>query len=85
VTRRRAPAHCAVDPRHWSRYLDGEFSSARCRECEAHLAGCADCRRQLGDLRHTVKALEAAGRQAVPPAVRAAFRRRARAAMARQR
>jgi anti-sigma factor RsiW len=85
VTRRRSPGHCAVDPGHWSRYLDGEFSSAKCRECEAHLAGCADCRRKLGDLRQTLKALEAARRQAVPPSLRAAFRRRARGAMAGQR
>jgi anti-sigma factor RsiW len=70
-----------VDAVHWSRYLDGEFSSAKCRRCEEHLAGCAECRGKLRDVRRTVQALQAAAHDAIPPAVRAVIRQRARAAL----
>jgi anti-sigma factor RsiW len=78
---RRPPStpHCEVNPVHWSQYLDGEFSSAKCRECEAHLAACAECRRKVGDLRRTLKVLAGAGRQPFPRAVKAGIRKRARA------
>lgn len=74
-----AKGHCEVDAVHWSRYLDGEFSSARCRECEAHLQDCPACRAKLRDLRRTVSRMRAAGRQPVPAEARRAMRRRARA------
>lgn len=83
MTRDRLNRHCEVDPLHWSRYLDGEFSSAKCRACEVHLQGCAACRTRLRDVRRTVKAMKAAARHPVPPAVMAAMRRRARAVVKR--
>jgi anti-sigma factor RsiW len=79
VTRRKKhSAHCEVDAIHWSQYLDGEFSSAKCRQCEVHLAGCADCREKLRDVRATVKTLRAASRQPLPASVKAAIRKQAR-------
>jgi anti-sigma factor RsiW len=68
-----------VDVIHWSRYLDGEFSSAKCRQCETHLAACAECRKKLRDVRTTVTTLKAASRQPVPASVKAAMRKQARA------
>ena len=79
MTRTRARAHCEVDAIHWSRYLDGEFTSARCRECDAHLAECAQCRAKLRGMRQTVAALRSAGRQPLPRSLQAAVRKRARA------
>ena len=65
MTRQRATSHRDVDPYLWSRYLDGEFTSVKCRACEAHLMECADCRAKLRGLRLTVTALHAAARAAV--------------------
>ena len=79
MTRKRASRHCAVDATHWSQYLDGEFTSAKCRACEAHLAECGECRAKLRGIRRTVAALHAAARQPLPRGVHAAVRRRARA------
>lgn len=79
MTRRGHSRHCEVDPTHWSQYLDGEFSSAKCRQCEVHLAGCAECREKLRDIRTTVRALRAASRQPLPASVKAAMRKQARA------
>jgi predicted anti-sigma-YlaC factor YlaD len=81
MTRRAAASHCRVDLEHWSRYLEGEFTSAQCLACDTHLKTCADCREKLGDVRRVVAALKAVGRQPLPPGVRAAARRRARALM----
>jgi anti-sigma factor RsiW len=78
MKRHKASPHCEVDAIHWSQYLDGEFSSARCRQCEAHLAECVECRAKLRDVRRTVTALKAAARQPLPRAVQAAARERAR-------
>ncbi|MDP2052678.1 MAG: zf-HC2 domain-containing protein [Acidobacteriota bacterium] len=80
-----ATAHCRVTPLHWSQYLDGEFSTAECRRCEAHLQGCESCRRKLQGLRRLVRACRAAGAKAVPVTVRATARRRARALLSRSR
>ena len=79
MTPRPSTAHCEVDAAHWSRYLEGEFTSAKCRQCEAHLAECPECRAKLRDVRHTVAALRSAARQPLPRAVQAAVRKRARA------
>ena len=78
MRRRQSSAHCDVDAIHWSRYLDGEFSSAKCRQCEEHLAGCPACRKQLREVQRTVKALQAAAREPIPIAVKRAIRSRAR-------
>jgi anti-sigma factor RsiW len=77
VSRRVGARHCDVDPRHWSRYLDGEFSVARCQECEVHLAGCRECQAELGDVRRILAACRAA-RRSLPARVRRTMRRRAR-------
>lgn len=80
-----ATAHCRVTPLHWSQYLEGEFSTAECRRCETHLRACEACREKLQGLRHAVKACRAAGATAVPAAVKATAKRRARALLARSR
>lgn len=80
-----AAAHCRVTPLHWSRYLEGEFSTAECRRCETHLESCEACRAKLQGLRRAVNACRAAGGSAVPVAVRATAKRRARALLARVR
>ena len=80
----RRAAHCRVTPGHWSRFLEGEFSSAECRRCEAHLKGCAECRLALTEVRQAVDACRAAGRKAVPVTVKARARKRARALLSRR-
>ena len=58
--------------------LDGELSASEFAETEAHLAGCATCRDELGWLR-TERRMVAARRQAdpgVPPAMWGAIQRR---------
>lgn len=79
MTRRGHGPHCDVDPIHWSQYLDGEFSSAKCRQCEVHLADCAECREKLRDLRKVVVASRSVARQSVPASVKAKMRHRAKA------
>ena len=74
-----AAAHCRVTPLHWSQYLEGELSTAACRRCETHLQECEACRVKLQGLRRAVSACRAAGKTAVPAAVRATAKRRARA------
>lgn len=72
-------AHCRVTPLHWSRYLEGEFSTAECRRCEAHLKTCGACRRELRGLERIVRTCRDSGRRALPAALRAEARQRARA------
>ena len=76
---RPSAAHCRVTPLHWSQYLEGEFSTAECRRCETHLQECDACRAKLKGLRQAVSACRAARATAVPTAVKAAAKRRARA------
>lgn len=83
--KRPASTHCRITPAHWSQFLEGEFSSAECRRCETHLKACADCRRALKGVRDVVGACNTAGRKAVPVAVKAVARRRARALLTRRR
>ncbi len=83
--KRPASAHCRITPAHWSQFLEGEFSSAECRRCETHLKACADCRLALKGVRQVVGACHTAGRRAVPVAVKAIARQRARAVLARRR
>lgn len=80
-----AAAHCRVTPRHWSQYLEGEFSTAECRRCETHLKTCPTCRAELQSVRHAIRGCRAAGVTAVPAAVKAAANRRARALLSRSR
>lgn len=85
ATKTASSTHCRVTPLHWSRYLEGEFSTAECRRCETHLQDCEACRAKLQGLRHAVSACRAAGATAVPAAVRATAKRRARALLSRSR
>ena len=80
-----ASAHCRITPSHWSQFLEGEFSSAECRRCEAHLKACAECRAALTGMRSAVDASRTEGRRAVPAAVKAAARKRARALLSHHR
>jgi len=79
VKRRQSDDHCSIELTHWSRYLDGEFSSAECRRCEAHLEECPECRARLRDVRQTIRACREAGRVALPKDVKTRARQRARA------
>ncbi|MGE0864180.1 MAG: anti-sigma factor [Vicinamibacterales bacterium] len=74
-----AAAHCRVTPLHWSRYLEGEFSTAECRRCEAHLKTCAACRSELQGLERVVRTCRDSGRRAVPATLKAEARQRAKA------
>jgi len=67
---------------HWSRYLDGEFSSAECRRCEEHLATCRECRERLRSVGQTIRACRQAGRVVVPADVKTRARKRAREILA---
>ena len=42
-----------------SAYYDGELDAARREQVEAHLNGCAECRRALADLKSLSEALSA--------------------------
>lgn len=44
-----------------SSYVDGDLTGVSCEELEAHLQGCAPCRRYLQSLKATREALRAAG------------------------
>jgi anti-sigma factor RsiW len=74
--RQARDAHCRVDWAHWSRYAEGEFSSAECRRCETHLAGCPACRARLREVHRTIAVCRRAGRAVLPPAVKARARRK---------
>lgn len=47
-------------------YLDGEAKEAICREIEAHLAECSDCRIVIDTMKKTIALYRAAPREAVP-------------------
>jgi anti-sigma factor RsiW len=53
-----------------SQYLDGDLSAARRRAIERHMASCVCCGTMAARLRHTIAACRAAGRAAVPRAVK---------------
>jgi hypothetical protein len=55
-----------------SAYLDGELGDAERRSLEAHLATCADCRRELAELRTTVALLRRLPEAAPPRSLRVA-------------
>ncbi|MDP8256165.1 MAG: zf-HC2 domain-containing protein [Candidatus Alcyoniella australis] len=54
-----------------SEYFEGELDNARSAAFDEHLAGCADCRRELELMSRTVKLLGALGEEPVPAALRA--------------
>jgi anti-sigma factor RsiW len=62
-----------------SRYLDGEVSPARRRTIERHITSCACCGTLAARLRQTIAACRAAGRNAVPRAVKQRAAKRIRA------
>jgi hypothetical protein len=51
-------------------YLDGEIQGRRLREMEIHLASCAECQKELGELRLVSERLRADTRVEVPSAER---------------
>ena len=80
MTRSKPGGHCEVDVQHWSRYVEGEFSSADCRRCESHLAECPSCRAKLKALGLTMRACRTAAKGATMPAsVKARARKRVKA------
>jgi RNA polymerase sigma-70 factor (ECF subfamily) len=61
-----------------SDYIDGELTSRRCRDLEAHLAQCPCCDRFAASLRRAIAVCRATGETHLPPTVR----RRAQARIA---
>ncbi len=55
-----------------SAYLDGELTPKERLELETHLAGCADCRAELGQLKAVSGAVKAHAMEPVPPALKRA-------------
>ncbi|MDH4064406.1 MAG: zf-HC2 domain-containing protein [Acidobacteriota bacterium] len=84
MTRRPPDAHCSIELDHWSRYVDGEFSSRECRRCEAHLESCAECRARLRSVEQTIRACRDAGRVTMPSDVRSRARQRVKDLLARE-
>lgn len=55
-----------------SAYLDGELRPEEKAQLEAHLAGCPDCRAELGQLRAVSGLVKAQAMEPVPPALKKA-------------
>ncbi|MDA8130354.1 MAG: zf-HC2 domain-containing protein, partial [Elusimicrobia bacterium] len=55
-----------------SAYLDGELTPKERLELETHLAGCADCRAELGQLKAVSGLVKAHAMEPVPPALKRA-------------
>lgn len=49
-----------------SDYLDGDLQEQLCKELEAHLAGCPNCRIMLDSLNKTVKICREGAEEPVP-------------------
>jgi anti-sigma factor RsiW len=57
-----------------SEYLDGELDDALCREIEAHLRDCPECRECIDSLRKTIRICRGAAEESVPEEVRIRLR-----------
>jgi len=57
-----------------SEYLDGELDDAVCREIEAHLKDCPQCRECLASLEKTIQLCKEAGKESMPPDIRERLR-----------
>ncbi len=49
-----------------SEYLDGELDDEICREIEAHLKECPECRECLDSLKRTIELCKEAGKETIP-------------------
>jgi anti-sigma factor RsiW len=78
----RPSARCLARLEEISAYIDGDLSAARCRALERHLARCPCCAWLQESLRRTSLLCRDADVM-MPPAVRAAARKRVRALLAR--
>ncbi len=65
-----------IDADAWGPYQDGELGTTELARMEAHLAVCADCRRQAREWQALRDALASYAPPAVPAAAAEAFRRR---------
>ena len=65
------PELCAELASQLPDYLDGEAKEAICRQIEAHLESCADCRVVIDTLKKTITLYRAAPREDVPTDVHA--------------
>lgn len=72
-----AKARCARADDVWP-YLDGELTPARTRSMAAHIAACPHCGAVAERLCGLLEECRSAGCRALPPAVRARARARAR-------
>jgi len=52
-----------------SDYIDGDLEPGLCRELEAHLAGCPDCRIMVDTVRKTITLYHADAPTQLPPEV----------------
>jgi anti-sigma factor RsiW len=59
-----------------SSYLDGDIRALDRRAIETHMRNCTTCRRFVEDLRRTIAACQAEGRQRLPRSVQARARQR---------
>jgi anti-sigma factor RsiW len=66
-------------------YLDGQLSDAACRDMEAHLAQCPDCRAEVQAWRHLFAALDEPELPGPPPGFAPAVLRRVAQARVRRR
>lgn len=62
----RPGALCAELSSQLPDYLDGEAKETICREIEAHLAECSDCRIVIDTMKKTIALYRAAPREEVP-------------------
>lgn len=67
---------CAECQRELSACLDGEVTGAVRAQMEAHVAGCADCRQRLTDLRQIAAGVKALPQLPAPPQFMAEVRRK---------
>lgn len=75
----REDARCRALLLELSRYLDGELTSARCREIQQHIKSCTCCATMAVRLRETMDACRAANERQLPGDVRERARARIKA------
>jgi len=66
---------CGLAKERLSAYFDGEAAAGDLAEVEAHIAGCSDCLRELGDVKAAVSQVRGLPRVAAPASVAPAVAR----------